>query len=58
MPKITIHRRPPESSDDEPARREFLARLERVQERLARLAAAAREADAELRRQRAAGRRP
>jgi hypothetical protein len=57
MPSTTVHRRPPASSEDSD-RRELLERIERLQQRIDALAAASEAADAEVRRQRAAGRRP
>jgi len=57
MQGMTIHRRPPASSS-RPDARELYERIERLQRRIAAMAAAYQRASAELRRQRAAGRRP
>ena len=57
MSAITIHRRPPASSEA-PDVRELVERIERLQRRIAAMAAASDAGDGELRRQRAAGRRP
>jgi hypothetical protein len=54
MERITVQARSAAPSEE----REFVARLERLQRRLAALAAAAEASERELRRQRAAGRRP
>ena len=57
MSSITVHRRPPASSE-EPDVRELVERIERLQRRIAAMVAATDTGDGELRRQRAAGRRP
>jgi hypothetical protein len=57
MPSIPI-RHAPSSPDEGPDPRELYERLERVRRRLAALARAEQATDHQLRRQRAAGRRP
>jgi len=57
MPTITIHRRSPAPSEGADTR-ELVERIERLQRRIAAMTAAANTTDSELRRQRAAGRRP